>query len=64
MIRLILTSILLIMFLPNQIQKKIPLAVALNYLDPSKGFNMAQSEVVERMNIFLEKMQVEDREEL
>jgi len=40
------------------------MAVALNYLDPSKGGNMVLSEVVERMNIFLEKMQVEDREEL
>src|SRR6266487_802762 len=40
------------------------MAVALNYLDPSKGINMVQSEVTERMNKFLEKMQVSDLEEL
>jgi hypothetical protein len=40
------------------------MAIALNYLDPSKGINMVPSEIIERMNIFLEKMQVADREEL
>ena len=40
------------------------MAVALNYLDPSKGIKLVQSEVVERMNRFLEMMQVTDREEL
>jgi hypothetical protein len=40
------------------------MAVAFNYLDPSKGVNMVPSEVVERMNVFLDKMQVEDRESL
>ena len=40
------------------------MAVTLNYLDPSKGVNMVPSEVVERMNGFLEKMQVSDYEEL
>lgn len=40
------------------------MAVALNYLDPSKGINMVPSEIVERMNCFLEKMQVSEREEL
>jgi hypothetical protein len=40
------------------------MAIALNYLDPSKGINMVPSEVVNRMNGFLEKMQVADREEL
>ena len=40
------------------------MAVALNYLDPTKGINMVPSEIVERMNNFLEKMQVVDREEL
>jgi hypothetical protein len=40
------------------------MAVALNYLDPSKGIKLVPSEVVERMNSFLEKMQVVDREEL
>ena len=39
------------------------MAVALNYLDPLKGVKLVQSEVVERMNQFLEMMQVEDREE-
>ncbi|KAF0545527.1 hypothetical protein F8M41_002238 [Gigaspora margarita] len=39
------------------------MAVALNYLDPTKGVNMVPSEVVERMNYFLEKMQVNEREE-
>jgi len=39
------------------------MAIALNYLDPSKGIKLVQSEVVERMNCFLEMMQVEDREE-
>lgn len=38
------------------------MAVALNYLDPSKGIKLVQSEVVERMNHFLEKMKVSDRE--
>ena len=37
------------------------MAVALNYLDPSKSIKLVQSEVVERMNKFLEIMQVEDR---
>ncbi|CAG8625744.1 6019_t:CDS:2 [Racocetra persica] len=40
------------------------IAVILNYLDPSKGFNMVLSEIVERMNYFLEKIQVPEREEL
>ena len=40
------------------------MAVTLNYLDPSKGIKLVQSEVVERMNNFLEMMQVEDREEV
>lgn len=40
------------------------MAVALNYLDPSKGINMVPSEVIERMNNFLEKMHVADRKEL
>jgi hypothetical protein len=40
------------------------MAVALNYLDPSKGINMVASEVIEQMNNFLEKMQVSDLEEL
>ncbi|PKK75680.1 hypothetical protein RhiirC2_707943 [Rhizophagus irregularis] len=40
------------------------MTVALNYLDPSKGINMVSSEVIERMNNFLEKMNVIDREEL
>ena len=39
------------------------MAVALNYLDPLKGVKLVQSEVVKRMNQFLEMMQVEDREE-
>ncbi|CAG8702587.1 17945_t:CDS:2, partial [Gigaspora rosea] len=39
------------------------MAVALNYLDPTKGVNMVLNEVVERMNYFLEKMQVNEREE-
>ena len=38
------------------------MAVILNYLDPSKGINIVLSEVVERMNYFLEKIQVSDRE--
>ncbi|CAG8649405.1 2572_t:CDS:2 [Cetraspora pellucida] len=40
------------------------MAVALNYLDPSKGISMVPSEVAERMNNILEKMQVSDCEEL
>ncbi|PKK58638.1 hypothetical protein RhiirC2_720381 [Rhizophagus irregularis] len=40
------------------------MAVALNYLDPSKGVNMVPSEVIERMNFFLERMQVSERESL
>ncbi|GES82462.1 hypothetical protein GLOIN_2v1789101 [Rhizophagus clarus] len=40
------------------------MAVALNYLDSSKGVNMVPSEVVERMNFFLDKMQVSKRESL
>jgi len=40
------------------------MTIALNYLDPSKGINMVPSEIVERMNMFLERMQVVDREEL
>ncbi|CAB4391468.1 unnamed protein product [Rhizophagus irregularis] len=40
------------------------MTVTLNYLDPSKGINMVPSEVIERMNNFLEKMNVVDREEL
>ena len=39
------------------------MAVALNYLDPLKGVKLVQSEVVERMNQFLEMMQVKDCEE-
>ncbi|RGB22247.1 hypothetical protein C1646_677979 [Rhizophagus diaphanus] len=39
------------------------MAVALNYLDPTKGINMVPSEIVGRMNYFLEKMQVVEREE-
>ncbi|GES89530.1 hypothetical protein GLOIN_2v1789101 [Rhizophagus clarus] len=40
------------------------MAVALNYLDLSKGVNMVSSEVVERMNFFLDKMQVSEHESL
>ena len=40
------------------------MTIALNYLDPSKGINMVPSEIIERMNVFLERMQVVDREEL
>ncbi|KAF0496484.1 hypothetical protein F8M41_020966 [Gigaspora margarita] len=40
------------------------MAVTLNYLDPSKGVNMVPSEVAKRMNYFLEKMQVPEREEV
>ncbi|CAG8839314.1 13828_t:CDS:1, partial [Cetraspora pellucida] len=40
------------------------IAVALNYHDPSKGISMVPSEVAERMNHILEKMQVSDCEEL
>jgi hypothetical protein len=40
------------------------MAVALSYLDPTKGINMVPSEIVGRMNYFLEKMQVDEREEL
>lgn len=39
------------------------MATALNYLDPSKGIKLVQSEVVDRMNSFLEIMEVVDREE-
>jgi hypothetical protein len=39
------------------------MAVTLNYLDPTKGIKLIQSEVTERMNKFLEMMQVVDREE-
>ncbi|CAB4487136.1 unnamed protein product [Rhizophagus irregularis] len=39
------------------------MAITLNYLDPSKGINMVPSEVIDRMNGFLEKMKVV-REEL
>ena len=31
------------------------MAITLNYLDPIKGINMVPSEIVERMNNFLEK---------
>ncbi|CAG8806109.1 7141_t:CDS:2 [Cetraspora pellucida] len=40
------------------------MAVALNYLDSSKGISMVPSEVTERMNHILEKMQVPDHKEL
>jgi len=40
------------------------MTIALNYLDPSKGINMVPSEIIERMNVFLERMQVVDCEEL
>ncbi|CAG8744831.1 10206_t:CDS:2, partial [Cetraspora pellucida] len=40
------------------------MAVALNYLDPSKGISMVSSKVAERINHILEKMQVPDCEEL
>ncbi|CAH1759694.1 6326_t:CDS:2 [Entrophospora sp. SA101] len=39
------------------------MTVILNYLDPSKGIKLVQNEVVERMNPFLEMMQVAEREE-
>ncbi|CAG8633492.1 15731_t:CDS:1, partial [Dentiscutata heterogama] len=38
------------------------IAVAFNYLDPTKGIIIVPSEVVEKMNYFLEKMNVPDRE--
>ncbi|CAG8848350.1 19573_t:CDS:1, partial [Gigaspora margarita] len=34
------------------------IVIALNYLDPTKGINIVPSKVVEQMNYFLEKMQV------
>ncbi|CAG8664673.1 4455_t:CDS:2 [Rhizophagus irregularis] len=40
------------------------MAVVLNYLDPSKGVNIVPIEVIERMNFFLERMQVSERESL
>ncbi|CAG8682530.1 6624_t:CDS:2 [Cetraspora pellucida] len=38
------------------------IAVAFNYLDPTKEIIMVLSEVVKKMNYFLEKMNVPDRE--
>ncbi|GES72492.1 hypothetical protein GLOIN_2v1789101 [Rhizophagus clarus] len=40
------------------------MAIALNYLDLSKGVNMVPSEVVKRMNFFLDKIQVLECESL
>ena len=40
------------------------MAITLNYLDPMKGINMVPSKIVERMNNFLEIMQVVNHEEL
>ncbi|CAG8777764.1 11843_t:CDS:2, partial [Racocetra persica] len=40
------------------------MAVALNYLDLSKRINMVLTEVIDRINYILEKMQVSELEEL
>lgn len=37
------------------------MTVALNYLNPLKGINMVLSKIIERMNNFLEKMNIINR---